>query len=193
MAQPMRQRDFSVLCFSHIIMTCGIWLFTSHRQKSMRLPTYVYKCLWMNWILLKICQNHGAKKAKKTRQSFSIGYLEVWSFKNGPKVSVWPPNCILYNYKFVGNFGHLFTLKCFEIRLHAVTSTYLTKSSNMVYFKPVLAWRSKTYLVNLLDFTNCTYLQAKWAICSNKIFIIFDLLDIWTLPWAYDVMRWVTH
>ena len=119
MAQPMRQRDFSVLCFSHIIMTCGIWLFTSHRQKSMRLPTYVYKYLWMDWILLKICQNHGAKKAKKTRQSFSIGYLEVWSFKNGPKVSVWPPNYILY--KFV-HFGHLFTLKCFEIRLHAVSS-----------------------------------------------------------------------
>ena len=64
-----------------------------------------------------------------------------------------------------------------------------TKSSNMVYFKPDLAWRSRIYLVNLLNFTNCSYLQAKWAFCSNRIFIIFDLLDIWTLLWAYDVMQ----
>ena len=95
---------FSLVFFSHYN---DLWYLTLHfTQTKKHASTYlhVYKYLWMNWILLKIYQNHGAKKAKKTRQSFSIGYLGIWSFKNGPKVSVWPPNCILYNYKFVGTF-----------------------------------------------------------------------------------------
>ena len=66
---------FCLVFFSHYN---DFWYLTLHFTQTKKvcvyLPTYK-KFLWMNWILLKICQNHGAKKAKKTCQSFSIGYL----------------------------------------------------------------------------------------------------------------------
>ena len=78
---------FFSLVFSHIIMTFGsIWLFTSHRQKkiSVYLPTNtnIYEWTESFWKFVKIM---GQKRQKKPSQSFSIGYLGLWSFKNGPK------------------------------------------------------------------------------------------------------------
>ena len=76
--------------------------------------TNIYEWTESFW---KFVKTMGQKRQKKTGQSFSI-----WSFKNGLKKCPCGQLITFFTItNLLGLFGHLFTLKFFEIRLQALS------------------------------------------------------------------------